>query len=74
MNYIANDLQKAANDYKGIDIFQDVFMTTEFDRENSTDYQAVYSDGSALVLAGGRWEFEMFDADGDNLEDDCCNQ
>lgn len=70
MNYIAQDLKDTANAYCGADIFQDIFMTTEFDSENSTDYRAIYSDGSALVLCSGRWEFEMFDADGDNIEDD----
>ena len=69
MNYIAQDLKEKANAYRGFNIWQDLLMTTEFDSDNSTDYQATWSDGSALVLQAGVWEFEMFDGDGDNLED-----
>jgi hypothetical protein len=69
MNYLANDLQQSANDYDGNNIFEDVFGISELDRDESTDYRAVFSDGSMLVLSGDVWEFEMFDASGDELDD-----
>ena len=69
MNYLANDLQKSANDYNGENIFEDVFGINELDRDECTDYRAVFTDGSMLVLCGNIWEFEMFDASGDEIEE-----
>jgi hypothetical protein len=69
MNYLANDLQQSANNYNENNIFEDIFGIYELDRNKSTDYMAVFTDGSALVLCGGIWEFEMFDASSDEIED-----
>jgi hypothetical protein len=72
-NYIARQLLDAANQFpKALDtnIFEEVFGCPELDRENCTDYRAVFTDGSMLVLSGDRWECEMFDASGDELDEE----
>jgi hypothetical protein len=46
----------AANEYRGIDIWSEVFDCCEIDLENSNDNDVVaYDDGSALILEGGKW-------------------
>ena len=67
---LAQELEAAANAYEGQDIWGEILNANECDTENCTDYRAVYSDGSMLVLYGDKWEAEMFDASGDDLDPD----
>jgi hypothetical protein len=60
-----------ANQYKGINLYDDVLDCAEIDPERTNDSDRVsYSDGSMLILEGGKWIACMWDASGDDLEDE----